>query len=812
MVAQPARDLLTLLCADLRLLWTQADGPSLRELERQLTLSKSQIWAILNGRIRRLPDWRVISGLIDGIHRHAATHGRVDRLSLRIGVEEYWRPRFALLEHAFGHDGGRVPGETRPSDAVPPNAAPVVPALLPAAVAGFVDREEPLAELDFLLASWTRSENLIIAIDGSAGVGKTTLATHWAHRVAEKFPDGQLYVNLRGFDPGGSVLDPSEAIRGFLEMLGIPVERMPADLAARIGLYRSVLAGKRILVVLDNARDVEQVRPLLPGVAGCLVVVTSRNQLLPLVAIEGAHPLTLDLLSTQEARELLIRRLGTYRTTAEPDAVEELIARCARLPLALAVVAARAATQPGWSLRQIVAELRATADTFDALRGGDPTTDIRLVFSWSYRTLSTAAAHLFRLLGLHPGPDFGLPAMASLAELPAQDAGAVRDELVRAHLITERAPGRYDFHDLLRAYAHDETHTVDSAEQRQLAVRRLIEHYLRTARAAAAVLDPHHDLGEDVVTTPPLVEPGGLDDHDRAMAWFTAERAVLLAAVEQAAMARLDTHCWQLAWTLTAFLHRRGHWQDQAGAQDIALAAARRLADQRGQGYAHRGLGLAAAGSGRLDDAREHYLHALDLFDTLGDRPGAALIQESLAWIAGEQGRYQDALGHARAAFDHSRAAGNRVDQARALNTIGWYQARLGQHQRALDHCQQALTLQQNIGDLYGEAHTLDSIGYVHHQLGQYDQAISRYRQALDLFRATGNRFTEATCLAYLGDTKHAAGDPDAARTNWQIAADILDELAHPEAAQIRNKLHLLAACPDTPVQAGAAAPGGQRD
>jgi len=317
--------------------------------------------------------------------------------------------------------------------AAPP--APV-PAQLPSAVPAFTGRTAELARLDALagldagaagagLGPATPATVAICAVSGTAGVGKTALAVHWAHRVAGRFPDAQLYVNLRGFDPAGAALDPGQALRGFLDAFGVPTARIPADLDAQAGLYRSLLAGKRVLVVLDNARSAEQVRPLLPGAPGCLAIVTSRDQLAGLVATEGARPLALDLLTAADARKLLVRRLGADRAVGEPEAVEAIITACARLPLALTIAAARAATSPGFPLAAIAAELQESGSALDPVDGGDLATDVRAVFSWSYHALSAGAARLFRLLGLHPGPDIPITGAASLAGIPPGQARTV---------------------------------------------------------------------------------------------------------------------------------------------------------------------------------------------------------------------------------------------------------------------------------------------------------------------------------------------------------------------------------------------------
>jgi hypothetical protein len=349
------------------------------------------------------------------------------------------------------------------------------PRQLPADTAGFTGRGPELLELGRLLSQSGRPPAVVIsAIAGTAGTGKTTLAVHWAHRVAGRFPDGQLYVNLRGFHPTGTPVTPAEAIRGFLDALGIPPQRIPTSLDAQAALYRSLLAERRMLIVLDNAACSEQVRPLLPASPTCLVLVTSRHHLTSLTVLEAAHPITLDLLSTTEARQLLAQRLGADRVEAEPHAVEQIITGCARLPLALAIVAARAATHPRFPLATIAVQLRQTRSRLDALTGDEPATDLRAVFSWSYHTLSAEAARLFRLAGLHPGPDISTPAVASLAGLPPPHVPPLLAELTGAHLLTEHTPGRYSLHDLLRAYATEQAHHHDSEKQHHAATTRVV--------------------------------------------------------------------------------------------------------------------------------------------------------------------------------------------------------------------------------------------------------------------------------------------------------------------------------------------------
>jgi tetratricopeptide (TPR) repeat protein len=667
-----------------------------------------------------------------------------------------------------------------------------VPAQLPRDVAGFAGRGEQLARLDTLLAIATGAAPtamVISAVSGTAGVGKTALAVHWAHRIADRFPDGQLYVNLRGFDPGGQVMAPAAAVRGFLDALGVPAERVPSSLDAQVALYRSLLAGRRVLVVLDNARDAAQARPLLPGTPTALVVVTSRSQLTSLVAVDGAHSLTVALLTEAEARELLTRRLGPDQIVAEPQAVEQIVASCARLPLALTIAAARA-EQSGFPLAALAGEL-AEAGGLDALDAGDAVGQVRAVFSWSYTALSPAAARLFRLLGLHPGPDISAAAAASLAAVPPAETRRLLAELTRASLLTEYTPGRYGFHDLLRAYAGDLTNTVDSAGQRRAALGRVLDHYLHTAHTADHLLYPHRDPILLALTPPgPGVTQEQPADHGQALAWMATEHPVLRAAVRQAAETGYDTHTWQLTWTLDTFLDRQGHWHDLTTTWHTALPAGRRLNDPAAQAHAHRRLAWTHTRLGRYSDAHAHLQHALHLYTQTNDHTGQAHAHAALGMLWGRQGRPEQALDHAQQALTLYRATGHRRGQAAGLNNVGWYHALRGDHQQALTYCQQALTLLQELGDRAGEADTWDSLGYAHHHLSRHTQAADCYQHALHLYRDLGDHYNEADTLTHLGDTHHAAGNITAARTAWQHALDILTDLDYPDTDTVRARLH----------------------
>ncbi len=664
------------------------------------------------------------------------------------------------------------------------------PAQLPLDVSGFTGRDIELAQLDAIVTAATNRQSTtvaIAAISGTAGVGKTALAVHWAHRVANRFPDGHLYVNLRGFDPVRSPVTPGEALAGTLEALGVNPSQIPESLAVQAALYRSTLHGRRLLIVLDDVHDDEQVRPLLPGSPGCLVVVTSRNRLDGLVATASAQPIVLDLLDVAGARQLLTQRIGPERIGAEPEAVADIILRCARLPLALAVVAARAVINPMFSLRALADELSQEHAALDAFGRSDPPSNVRAVFSGSYQALSANAARVFRLLGLHPGPHVATPAVASLAGAAIGSVRSSLAELTRANLIREYRPGRYTLHDLLRAYAIE---LVEADDQQGAAVRRLLDHYLHTAHSAALLLGPHRDaLALDTVRAG--VTPETLVDRDGAWAWFTVEYPVLLGVLGQAEAAGLDGHVWRLAWTFSEFLERLGKWQDHVSAHQAAHAAATRTRDQTGNAHAHRGLGLGNARLGRYDEAYAHFERALDLSRRLSDRNGQARAHNNAGWVLQVQGRYLEAIAHTREALELYRASGFQAGQATALNNIGWYYASNGDYTEAIRHCAQALDLHIDAGHRLGMAETYDSIGYAHHRLGDHDRAVTFYLRALELFRESGVQFQEAATatLSNLGDAYHAGGDHESARNAWRQALTILDELGHADARHIRTKI-----------------------
>jgi tetratricopeptide (TPR) repeat protein/transcriptional regulator with XRE-family HTH domain len=672
----------------------------------------------------------------------------------------------------------------------PGSAQLAVPRQLPAAAAYFAGRAGELAALTRMLEEAPGAPGTVVisAIGGTAGVGKTALAMYWAHQVAGRFPDGQLHVNLRGFGPSGIPAAPDAAVRGFLDALGMPPERIPVAPDAQVGLYRSLVAGRRMLIVLDNARDEAQVRPLLPASPASLVLVTSRNQLSGLAAADGARMLNLDVLAHDEAVQLLAVRLGAARAAAEPGAVDEIASLCACLPLALAVAAARAAARPAFPLDALAAELRDAAGRLDALDAGDPAASVRAVFSWSYDQLTADAARMFRLLGLHPGPDISVPATASLAAVGQRRAWRLLSELARTHLLAEHIPGRYAFHDLLRAYAASRARDTDPQPDRAAAVGRVLGHYLHTASRAALALTPATEL---IALAPPT--PGTVAEQitgpRQALAWFEAEHQVLLATVTLADRSGFDAHAWQLPWVMTLFLHNRGHWQEWTDAQRTALAAATRAGDAAGQAISGRLLAEACAELGDYDQALRHYDSSLSLYRQLGNRHGEAKIRQHLGVLADHQGRYADALAHAQQALRLYQAAGDKAGEAGALNNVGWSYGLLGDYQQARVFCRQALALCAETGNRRFQGHAWDSLGYAEHHLGNFGEAAACYQRARSIAREVGDRWAEAEALTHLGDTRQAADDLPQAQEAWQQALAILDDIEHPAADQVRAKL-----------------------
>jgi DNA-binding SARP family transcriptional activator/tetratricopeptide (TPR) repeat protein len=645
-----------------------------------------------------------------------------------------------------------------------PAAAPV-PRQLPAAPRLFTGRDRELAALTSALDAQAGTALAVLAIAGPGGIGKTWLALHWAHRHLDRFPDGQLYLNLRGYDPSGDPVPAGTALRGLLDAFGVDPAAIPRNPDARAGLYRSLLAERRMLILLDNAADAGQVAPLLPGSPTCTVLVTSRRHLTGLVAAHGAHSQRLDLLTEPEAERLLDRHLGPDRPAAEPRATAELLRACAGLPLAIGIVAARASGHPDLPLAVLAEELRDHTGRLNALDGGDPHANLRAVFSWSRDALSREAATVFGLLALAPGPDIGTAAATVLTGLPPQAARQVLRDLEDAHLLHRGRPDRYRMHDLLRLYAVEQAPRDRAADA---CLRRLVDHYLATAVAAERLLNPHR-APVDAGPPAPAGNPEPLPDQAAAIGWLDTEHPCLLAAQELALTRGWYAAVWQLAWALSTFHRRQGRFHDQLAAWQNGLAAARQSGDRGAQTLAHRRLGLACARTGRHTEAIDHLATAVRVADDLLSQ---AHGHQALGSVHERLGNGQAALEHTARAVELFRRAGAPVWEAEALNGLGWCLAKLGRYPEAREHCEAALAALRRLRYRDGEANTLDSLRYIADRTGQHAQALDYAYQELALYRELGHTYEEANTLDRIAHVHTTLGHPALARAAWQQALD----------------------------------------
>ncbi|WP_020673248.1 AfsR/SARP family transcriptional regulator [Amycolatopsis nigrescens] len=651
-----------------------------------------------------------------------------------------------------------------------PDRVRTPPAQLPADVPGFTSRAGELSTLDRLLAEGAPG-TVVATISGTAGVGKTALAIRWGHRVRDRFPDGQLYVNLRGYDPD-QPMSPGEALVSFLGALGVPDHEIPLELEDRASRFRTEISGRRMLVLLDNAGSVEQVRPLLPGTPHCAVVVTSRDSLAGLVALHGAHRIDLDLLPMEDAVALLGTLIDT-RVATEPKAAELLAERCVRLPLALRVAAELAISRPAARLSELAGELADRGRRLELLdAGGDQRAAVRAVFSWSYQHLPPDAARAFRLFGLHPGADLDPFAAAALLRGTLDEAVRLLGILRRAHLSQATSPGRHGMHDLLRAYAIQLAQAEEPEADRRAALTRLLDHYLGTATAAIDLLHPAElehrpEAGEPETPRPPL--PGPAEAH----AWLDAELPTLTIVCGYAADHGWPGHTSRLAATLFHYLDG-GSYPNALLIHGHALRAARDRTE-RAQALSH--LGTVFWRLGRYPAAATHLRQALALFRELGDRVGEAHALSNIGIIDERLGNYQPAAENQQRALALYSKTGDRVGAARALSNLGIIEERQGHYLSAAERLQQGRTLCRDTGYRAGEAYTLLNLGYVSMRLGHHLSAAGHFQQALTLFQELGERRGEAYALTNLGDVDERQGHYPAAIEHHVRALELFREL-----------------------------------
>jgi DNA-binding SARP family transcriptional activator/transcriptional regulator with XRE-family HTH domain len=570
-------------------------------------------------------------------------------------------------------------------------AVHVVPRQLPAAPRCFTGRASELARLSALgEQDGSQASGVVIAaLTGMAGIGKTALAVHWAHQMADRFPDGQLFVNLCGSGPSGTPVAPTAAVGGVLTALGVPPARIPADIDGQVALYRSLLAGRRMLIVLDNAHNAEQARPLLPGSPECLVLVTSRNRLTGLAA-EGVHLMTLGVLTEAESHDLLALYLGAGRTAADPMVISELINLCGRLPLALCDSAARAVARPGLPLAALVSELRDARRRLDALETGEPVTSVRMAFSWSRARLGDQASHMFRLLGVYPGPDITVPTAANLAGLSPRQAYLALAELCDEHLLTEHLPGRYTCHDLLRSYAAEEASIREDQAGLRDAMQRVLDYYLHASVAASVFLCPRQ--AEVTQTTPrPGVTLEEIGGPRQAADWFENERHVLFAMIRQAAEDGYAPYAWELPWAAGWYFRGEDYWRRLAVAQESALAVATRLGDLAGLVMTHQHLGWLRFMLGDIASVGHHFHEAVEMAGQLDDARLRALSGLSCAYVLQSPDITLEAMAQAKKSLRLYHSLGDLQGDIQDLYTIGGYLIQLGDHELAAHFSSRAL-------------------------------------------------------------------------------------------------------------------------
>ncbi|WP_377510612.1 AfsR/SARP family transcriptional regulator [Micromonospora vulcania] len=721
-------------------------------------------------------------------------HRLADELGIAPGAD-LRAARDSLLDHD-GSRSRRGPARTRPGApsngteagswppgalelSQPSRAAP--PTQLPADHPYFTGRRDVVAAAHELLAGEHRTTTLVI--DGMPGVGKTTFAVHLAHRLAARYPDGQLHADLRGFDNDDSVLTPAEALRGFLWSLGVAPAAIPAELHAQAGLYRSILAERRMLILLDNCRDWDQIRHLLPGAGGSLVIATSRRRITGVAGPAGAHPLHLDLLTDAEARELLTRRLGDA-TAAAPAAVDEIIRRCGRLPLALALVATRSVGRPGLSLPAVAGEL---AEADGRLAGfGDAHADLEAIFSWSYRALTPGAARLFRLLPLHPNGELSAEATAALGGLSLRSARGLLAEL-GAQLMVQPGDGRWRMHDLLRAYAVELGEEHDDDAERDAAIERVHDFYRLSAYAAQLPLLPQVPLPEPEPSSHGVVGRSFTGRAD-AMAWFAAEQRVLTDIVARAGERGQPDTTWQIALALQNYFQDTAQFKQWAAVVGTSLGATGD--DPAAQALLHRSLAGACYFLADLDRGLSHLRRARTLFDRLGRRTEQGHVENNMAEIRLEQRRYHEAIGHAEAARTLLSAEGNVRGATTALLAIARATGWLGRHLEALGMFVEARRQFEILGDLHGVGTTQAWLAHTYSMINDLPHAMTTWQQAIDTFRAVRATHHIAEVLVSIGDFHSANGDPALAGRAWNEALAELDGTDSPMVRRIRERLH----------------------
>ncbi|MFE2847170.1 ATP-binding protein [Streptomyces scopuliridis] len=674
---------------------------------------------------------------------------------------------------------GEVSGGVHFHHQVPLPAPVIVPHQLRSSVRHFVNRSEERTRLSSLVADRNDEPHAVrvAAITGTAGVGKTSLALHWAHSIRPHFPGGELYANLRGYT-AGSPATPQEILGRFLEDLGVPATHVPAEPERRETMFRSLLAERRMLLVLDNAADSSQIRPLLPATSGCLVVVTSRDDLSGLVRQEGALRLDVTTFPTTDAVELLRAATAGYRTSDHRGDLAALARLCAGLPLALRIAAERAAGWPSMPLGELIDDLRDESArwsvlTAEAEEGSDA---MRSVFEWSYQALSNPAARLFRRLGLHPGNEFGLPAAARLAGSDPAHVRGLLDTLVRAHLLERRPAGRYEFHDLLRAYAAEQVRREESETERTEILRRCLGWYLHTAYAAQCAMAPfdRYDLDDRIPAPAAALR---FENYQSAFDWYRAESANLVTATRTAADAGFPEIAWRLAVVLRAVYMHQNAFDEWETTARIGVEAAARAGEQHGEAEALESLGKAAFQALRLDEAEEHHRASLALRRRIGDGCGMAVSVNALGLIGLRRRRLEEARAHFTDGAEIFRDLGDRRWTALVRSNLAETLCELGRGEEAQALIEQVLADFRELGDRACEGNALCLLSWAQRTSGQAEAAACSIRAALSIADDENNEVWQGHWLAESARVERARGNPEESLRLFQKSAAIQQKL-----------------------------------
>ena len=687
--------------------------------------------------------------------------------------------------HAWAYVPGRhnavTSGQQPLGPATAPAPPPVIPHELPADIPDFTGHE---AKFERLLAAFTqagRASPTVLTVHGVGGVGKSTLAIHAAHQLAAQFPDGQLYLNLQGATAGLRPLDPVDALARLLRALGLEGREIPAEVDEAAARFRSRVAGRRILLVLDDAISASQVRPLLPASPTCAALITSRQVL---ATVDGASHVHLDLLPAEHAIRLLGGLAGVDRLAVEPQAAADLARQCDYLPLALRIAGARLAARPSWPVGALAERLGDERTRLDELESDDLA--VRSCFQVSYRALRTSeddrdrtAARLFRLLGLHRGPEVSTWTAAALLDTPPEVAETALERLVDAQLLKAAGSSRYAMHGLLLLFAREQASHDEPEAERRAALQRMLDCYLATMQRAQQVLQPGDPGGAHWQVAAPTPS---LHNWSAALAWFEKERANLLAAAHEAAQGPtpMPRFVVRLAEVMYWFLVVRMNWPEMESINRLALHAARRDGDLRGRAVALNDLGYAHLGMGRLDRAIAYLERSRDLFVELRDEHWEAISSVGQAVAYREQGELGRTVDCLKQSLPRLQEAGDPVTEGGALGVLGLAYCDQGRFDEAIDCLEQSLRIRSGIQNPLSEAMTLTNLGEIHDRAGHSQTAVEFYERGLRIYRDIGDRRREAESLLHVGQVRDALGQQERARACWHGAQAIFKELGMP--------------------------------